>query len=106
DRAEAAVPGNRQAGAVAIRQDRGFAVNPATPNRADGVDHVPGRQAIAARQPCLARRTAAERAALGEQLGAGAAMDRTIDTATTEQRGIGSVDDRIDDQSGDVAEFD
>src|SRR5258708_19162680 len=33
-------------------------------------------------------------------------MDRAIDTAAAEQRGIGRVDDRVDGQPGDVAALD
>src|ERR1700680_2541716 len=87
---------NRQAGPVAARQDREFAVSTAAPDRADGMNDVPSRQPIAARQPSLPRRAAAERAAFREQLGAGGAMDRAVDTAAAEQRGIGGVDDRVD----------
>jgi hypothetical protein len=36
-----------------------------------------------------------QRAAFGEQLWSGSAMDRTIDAAATEQRGVRSVDDCV-----------
>ncbi len=47
-----------------------------------------------------------ERAAFGKQFGTGAAMDRTIDAAATEQRRIRGVDDGVNAQGGDVGNDD
>jgi hypothetical protein len=70
------------------------------------MDDICRRQAVAAGQPRLARRAAAERAALGQKLWTGGAVDRAIDPATAEQRGVGGVDDRIDGKPSDVGELD
>jgi hypothetical protein len=53
------------------------------PHRADGMDHMRGRQSEAGRNPGIAGGAAAERAARRQQPGAGRAMDRPIDAAAT-----------------------
>jgi hypothetical protein len=67
------------------------------------VDDVGRGQAVAERQLGLARLAAAERAAFGEQFGPGGAMDRAVDPAAAEQRGVRGVDDRVDCETRDVA---
>ena len=47
-----------------------------------------------------------ERAAFGQQLRPGRTMDRAVDATTAKQRGVGSVDDGIDAQAGDVGDDD
>ena len=47
-----------------------------------------------------------QRAAFGEQLGPRGAMDRAIDAAAAEQRGIGGVDDGVNAKRGDVGDDD
>jgi hypothetical protein len=69
------------------------------------MDDMPGGETIAAGQLRLAGRTAAEHATFGQQLGAGGAMDRAVDTAATEQRRIGRVDNGVDLKPGDIAGF-
>lgn len=56
------------------------------PDRADGVDHVLGREPIAFGDLGVAGLAAVQGPALGEQLGARGAMDRAIDAAASEQR--------------------
>ena len=74
----------------------------ALPDRADGVDDMAGLEAIAARDLGLAGLAAAERAAFGEQLRPGGAMDGAVDAAAAEQGGVGRVDDGVDVERGDV----
>jgi hypothetical protein len=68
----------------------------AVPHRSHGVNDVFRGQAIAARDPRLARRTPADRAALLEQLRTRRAMDRAVDAAAAQQRAVGGIDDGID----------
>jgi hypothetical protein len=75
----------------------------AAPNRTDRVNDVAGRQTVAARQPRLARRAAADGAAFLKQFGARRAVDRAIDPAAAEQRGIRRVDDGVGREPCDVA---
>jgi len=78
--------------AIARRQCLVFALAPAMPDRADGMDHMPRQQPISLGDLGVAGRTAMERAALGQKLGPGRAMDRAIDTAPTKQGGVRGVD--------------
>ena len=103
DRAKPPVLRDRETGLVAAGEDGSLARIAATPDRPDGMDHMSGGQPIAARQPRLARRTATDRTAFGEKLGACRAVDRPIDAAAAEQRGICGVDDRVDPEPRDVA---
>src|SRR5260370_33271673 len=73
---------------------------PAAPARPDGRDYVDGGAPIAAGQPRLTRRTAADRPAFGKQARAGRAVDRPVDAAAAEQRCTCGVDDRIDREAG------
>ena len=74
----------------------------ATPYRADRMDHEAGRQIEAGCDPCLAARTATNSAAGGQQPRPGRAMNRAIHTTTAEQAFIGSIDDRVHAQRGDI----
>src|SRR5207247_9531634 len=96
----------RQAAPVAGRQELVLAVAPTVPDRPDRVDDPLRRQAIATGDPRLPGLTAAERSALRQELRAGGAMDRAIDTAAAEQCRIRGVDDRVDQLPGDVALLD
>src|SRR5205807_2249937 len=71
--------------------------------RSDRMDDVLRGQAIAACQPRLTGRAAADRAAFLQEFGAGGAVDRAIDAAAAEQRGIGRVDDDVDGKPRDVS---
>src|SRR5262249_15011163 len=95
--------GERQAGAVAAGQERVLAAPPALPYRAYGMDHPLGWEAVSARDPRLARRTAAERAALLEQTRARGAVNRAVHATAAEQRLVGGVHDGVHGQARDVA---
>ena len=69
---------------------------PAAPDRADRVDHMAGGQPIAARDPRLAGRAAADLAAFLEKLRTGGAMDGAVDAAAAEQALVRGVDDRVE----------
>ena len=80
----------------------GFLVGAAPPDRADGVDHMPGRQTVAGGRLCLSRAAAAEPAAFRGQLRPGGSVDRAVDAAAAEQRAVGGIHDRVDCLSSDV----
>jgi hypothetical protein len=71
--------------AVARCQSFILALASAVPDRTDGVNHMPRRQPISFGDFGVASLAAMKRAAFGEKFGTGRAMDRTIDTAATEQ---------------------
>ena len=54
----------------------------------------------------IAGRATPKLAAFGQKLGPGRAMDRAIDAAPAEQRGVGGVDDGVNAQGGDVRDDD
>ena len=92
--------------AIARRQRRILAMASAMPHRTNGMDHMPRRQSITFGDFGAAGRAAMEGAAFGEKLRPGRAMDRAIDAASTQQRRIGSVDDGVNAQGGDVGDDD
>ena len=92
--------------AIARRQGLVLALAPAMPDRADGMDHMPRRQTIAPGDFSAAGLAATERAAFGEKLGSGHAMDGAIDATAAEQGGVGGVDDRLNAQARDVGDDD
>jgi len=55
------------------------------PDRADGMDHVLGRQPVSASDLGVAGLAAAERAAFVKQFRAGRAVDGAVNTAATQQ---------------------
>jgi hypothetical protein len=59
------------------------------------MNHMPRRQPISQGDFGAAGLAAMERAAFGEKLGAGRAVDRTIDAAAAQQRGVCGVDDGV-----------
>ena len=67
------------------------------------MDDMPGEQSMAAGDFGAACRAAAEGAALGQQSGAGGAMNGPVDSAAAEEGLVGGVDDGIDIEAGDVA---
>src|SRR5262245_66192220 len=103
DRGEAVLGGKREAVAIAAREQPVFAALAATPDGANGVDHMARLEAETGRDLGLARLATAERGASLFKLGAGGAMDRAIDAATAEQAPIGGVDDGVDVERGDIA---
>ena len=78
----------------------------AVPDRTDGMNDMPRRQPITPGQLGVAGAAAMERAAFGQQLRPGCAMDRAVYAAAAQQRSIGSVDNGIDAQAGDVGDHD
>ena len=91
---------------VARRQRLIFALAAAVPDRTDGMNHMPRRQPITLGDFGVAGLAAMERAAFGQQLGPGRAMDRAIDAAAAEQRGIRGVDDGVNAKRRDVGDDD
>ena len=79
-----------------------LALASAMPDRAYGVNHMPGREPVASGDFCIAGGTTAKAAAFGEQLPPGSAMDGAVDATSAEQRFIRGVDDGVNAQSGDV----
>jgi hypothetical protein len=62
-----------------------FVLASAVPHRTHGMNYMPCRQTITFGDFGAAGLAAMERAAFGQQLRPGRAMDRTIDAATAEQ---------------------
>lgn len=63
-------------------------------------------QAVAARDPCLPYWTAAQHTTFGQQFWPCGPMDRPIHAASTQQRTVSGIDDRIRLATGDVASSD
>src|SRR4051812_3825834 len=106
NRCETVRRGQIERGGVAGREQRILVRVAAVPHRTDRVDDVTRRQPVAARdfrRPGLA---AAKRAAFGQQLRPCGTMDRAVDAAAAEQRRVRGVDDRVDDEGGDVGDED
>src|SRR5262245_14843671 len=106
DRAQALRGRERERRAITGRQQIVLALVSAAPHRADRVDDVLGFEAIAARDLGGAGIAAAERAAFGEQVRPGGAMDGAVDAAAAEQRPVGGVDDGPHIERGDVRNAD
>jgi hypothetical protein len=83
-----------------------FVLASAVPHRPDGMNHMPRQQTVTPGDFGAAGLAAMERAAFGQQLRPGRAMDRTIDAATAEQRRVRSVDDGVNAQGRDVGDDD
>jgi hypothetical protein len=62
-----------------------FVLASAVPHRPDGMNHMARRQTVTPGDFGVAGLAAMQRAAFGQQLRPGRAMDRTIDAATAEQ---------------------
>src|SRR5205823_6125827 len=88
----------------ARRKQLGLALVASPPDRPDRMQHVARRQAPAAGRLDVAGFAAAQLAALLEDRRASRAMNRSVDAATAEERGVRGVDDRVDFLHGDVAE--
>jgi hypothetical protein len=83
DGSESLAAGDLQTVPVAAGEQRLFARMPAPPDGSDGVNHVPGRQAVAAGDVGLAHFAAPQPAAFFEQSRASGPMDGAIHAATT-----------------------
>jgi hypothetical protein len=66
------------------------------------MDDMSGGQAVALRNPGVARGAATERPALREQFRPGGSMNGTVDTTPTQQRWIRGIDDSVHVERGDV----
>jgi hypothetical protein len=89
---------------MARRQQLGLPFAPSEPDRADGVEHVPGGQGPARRRLHVSRIAGPQQAALLEDRWPTRAMDRAVHAAAPEQAGIRRVDDRVDFLLRDVAD--
>ena len=81
--------------AIARGQRLVLAFAAAVPDRPDGMNDMPRRKPVALGDFGIAGFAAMKRAAFGEQLGSGCAMDRAIDAAPAQQRGICGVDNGV-----------
>ena len=106
DRSKPMRGGKIERRAIAGRQQLLLALAAAAPHRPDRVDHMLGRQPIAARDLGAAGLAAAERPAFGEQFRSGGAMDGAVDAAAAEQRAVRRIDDRIERKRRDVGNAD
>jgi len=70
---------------VAGRKMGIFPASAAMPDRADGMDHVFGRQPVPACDLRIAGVAAAERTAFVQQLGPGGAVDGAVNATATQQ---------------------
>jgi hypothetical protein len=78
----------------------------AVPDRADGMNDMPRRQPISQSDFGAAGLAAMERAAFGNKLGPGRAMDRAVHATAAEQRRVRGVDDGVNAQARDVGDND
>jgi len=92
--------------AIARCQRLIFALASAMPDRADGMNDMPRRQTIRFGDFRAASLAAVEGTAFGQQLESGRAMDRTIHPTTAEQRGVRSVDDRVNAERRNIGDDD
>lgn len=77
---------------------------PARPDRPDGVDDVIRRQAIPTRDLRVARIASSQASAFIEQPRPGGPVDGAVHPATTQQRPVRRVDDRVHRELSDVAD--
>ena len=89
--------------AVGGGKERVFIVRSAAPYGAHGVDNPGRRQAVAAGGLCVAGGAAVEGTAFRKQLGAGRAVDGSVNPASSKQGFVGSVDNGVSRFPGDVA---
>src|SRR5581483_8663100 len=87
---------------VAVGQQAILAVVAAAPDRPHGVDDDPRGQPEPWRRLRLSGLAPTEQSAGMDQLGPRGAVDRAVDAASAQQRGIGGVDDRVYGERRDV----
>lgn len=73
------------------------------PNRTYSVNHMASRQVITGGEPGFSRRAATEFTAFFEQLRSGRSMDGPVHAAAAQKALVGSIDNCIDFQSGNVS---
>ena len=101
------MPGReRKRGAIAGGEQFLLALVAAAPDRPDRVNDVPGLEPVAAGDLGGTGVAAAQRLALGQELGSGGAMDGAVDAAAAEQRPVGGIDDGVDVERRDVGDAD
>ena len=76
--------GKLERGAIAGGQQFVLALAASAPDRPDRMDHMPGRQPIAAGDLGAAGLAAAKRTAFGQQFRPGGTMDGAVDAAAAE----------------------
>lgn len=102
--------GKSEGVAVAGGEERGIGFGVAATDRADGVDYVPGWEIACTGDDRLARAQSSRKltttndAALFEDTGATAAVDRAVNAASAEESAVGGVDDGVDLLRGDVTD--
>ena len=106
DRGKVVVAAQFDRTAVARSELRILVARTTIPDGADSMDYMPRGKRISPGDFGVAGLAAIQRAAFGQQLGSGRAMDRTVDAATAEQRGVRSVDDGVNAQGGDIGDDD
>jgi hypothetical protein len=102
DRADPMLSREHKTRAITRSEKLGLSMSAIPVHRADSMNHVACRETIATRNPCFASRTTAERATFSKKLRACGAMNRTVHTASAEQRRIGCIYDRIHIECDDV----
>ena len=85
----------RETTPITTREQVILAVPAIVPDRADGVNDPPGWKFVALGDFGLAGGATAERAAFRQQFRPGGAMDGAVHAATTEQRRVGSIHNRL-----------
>ena len=88
---------------ITIDQDLTLMVFSSSPNWANRVNYEPGRQTISPSNLRFTGLATADRPAFCEQVSASGAMNRAIDSSSTEKRRIRRVYNRIDIELGNVA---
>ena len=106
DRSKAARLTQFDRAAIAGRERFIFAALAPTPDRSNGMNHMPRGQPVAAGDLGIAGRAAAELAAFRQQLGAGGTMNGAVNAAPAEQRRIGGVHYGINAQGRNVGDND
>jgi hypothetical protein len=92
-------------GLVTGGQQFGFTPMPIFPNRSDRMDDPARCEPIRASDAGLAGRTSTESAAFLEKLWSSGMVDRPVHSATTKQRGIRGIHNRIDVKRRDVPTY-
>jgi hypothetical protein len=95
DRAAAELVGDFECTPMAGRKQLRLALIATAPDRADGVDHVPGRKVAGGRGLGVPRRATAEPTTLLENRSAAGAVNRPVYASTAEQRLVRRVHDRV-----------
>ena len=93
-------------GAITGREQLLLPSAASSPDRADGMDDMPRRQAIAASDFCQTGFAAAKRSAFGQEVRSGSAVNGAVYPAAAKQGPVGGVDDGIGGERCDVGDAD